>query len=228
VYVVVQQIEGNLVMPVVQRKAVELPPALTLFAVIAAGLVFGFVGLNFAASLTVVAYVLVKRLYVREALDTPTRIYGALAGLGAPAAPEQQSKSPVVSIRASIKPDYLVCMECGRKQKTLKRHLATAHGMTPEQYRRDYGLPDSYPMVASNYSEQRRAMAQSIGLGRKPAVEAAPAPTGRKAKSDTTNTSVGTTNGKAEAPKRKTRTKSKTDASGNAAAPQQGPVADNA
>jgi predicted transcriptional regulator len=75
-------------------------------------------------------------------------------------------------------------MECGRQQKTLKRHLQTAHGMTPTQYRQDYGLPDTYPMVAPKYSEQRRSLAKEIGLGRKPRAdkagaapaEAAPAP----------------------------------------------------
>ena len=79
----------------------------------------------------------------------------------------------MVSVRSSVKPDYMVCMECGKKQKTLKRHLQAAHGMSPDQYRRDYGLPDTYPMTATNYSEQRRGMAKQIGLGRK---KAEPAP----------------------------------------------------
>jgi predicted transcriptional regulator len=74
----------------------------------------------------------------------------------------------VVSIRASIKPDYIVCMECGRRQKTLKRHLQTAHGMNPDQYRKDYGLPADYPMVAPEYSQRRGDMARAIGLGRIP------------------------------------------------------------
>ena len=107
------------------------------------------------------------------------RVHEALAGLSSPAA-EEPGKVPVVSVQASIKPDYLVCMECGRKQKTLRRHLATAHGMTPEQYRADYGLPADYPMTAPNYSERRRTMAKAIGLGRKPGarapVDAAPPP----------------------------------------------------
>ena len=103
--------------------------------------------------------------------DMPTlvqRIYEALAGLtsgGQEAAP--QEKTPVVSVRASIKPDFLVCMECGGKHKMLKRHLMNAHNMTPDQYRTDYGLPREYPMVAPNYSEQRRTLAHSIGLGRR-------------------------------------------------------------
>ena len=108
--------------------------------------------------------------------DMPTlvqRVYEALAGVGGsgePAAP--QEKTPVVSVRASIKPDFLVCMECGGKHKMLKRHLMNAHNMTPDQYRTDYGLSRDYPMVAPNYSEQRRTLAHSIGLGRR----RAPAP----------------------------------------------------
>jgi predicted transcriptional regulator len=95
-------------------------------------------------------------------------VHASLQGLGAPEVmSEPEPKKALVSIRASIKPDYLVCMECGSRQKMLKRHLTTAHGMTPGQYRGDYGLPDTYPMVAPNYSEQRRALAHSIGLGRK-------------------------------------------------------------
>jgi predicted transcriptional regulator len=67
-------------------------------------------------------------------------------------------------------------MECGRKQKTLKRHLENAHGMSPEQYRNDYGLPRDYPMVAPEYSKKRSQMAHAIGLGRKPKEEEAPPP----------------------------------------------------
>lgn len=99
------------------------------------------------------------------------QVHQALAGLGEQEVEVQEKKSPVVSIRSSVKDDYITCMECGKKQKTLRRHLMAAHGMTPEQYRSDYGLPDTYPMTASNYSEQRRAMAHSIGLGRKKAGE---------------------------------------------------------
>jgi predicted transcriptional regulator len=74
-------------------------------------------------------------------------------------------------------------MECGSKQKMLKRHLQTAHSMSPDQYRQDYGLPKDYPMVAPNYSEQRRTLANSIGLGRKKG-EPAKAKRGRKPKSE--------------------------------------------
>lgn len=96
------------------------------------------------------------------------RVYGSLAALGQPGEEAPAEKVPVVSIRALVKPDYLVCMECGAKQKMLKRHLTTAHGMSPEEYRKDYGLPASYPMVAETYSDRRRYLAKQIGLGRKP------------------------------------------------------------
>jgi predicted transcriptional regulator len=96
------------------------------------------------------------------------RVYEALSGLTQGAAePARQEKTPVVSVRASVKPDFLVCMECGGKHKMLKRHLMNAHNMTPDQYRADYGLQRDYPMVAPNYSEQRRTLAHSIGLGRR-------------------------------------------------------------
>ena len=114
------------------------------------------------------AHVANNNVAVGDVANLIQSVHGALAGLTEqPAAPEPERKKPLVSVRASIKPDYLVCMECGARQKTLKRHLATAHGMTPDQYRADYGLPASYPMTAPNYSEQRRAMAKTIGLGRK-------------------------------------------------------------
>jgi len=103
--------------------------------------------------------------------DMPTlveRVFGALESLDCPPAPPAvEEKKPMVSVRASVKPDYLVCLSCGRKQKTLKRHLMSAHGLTPEQYRSDFGLPAGYPMAAPAYSEQRRAMAKSAGLGRR-------------------------------------------------------------
>ena len=100
-------------------------------------------------------------------------VHAALAGLDqeatAPAEPEGFKRhEPKVGIKASIKPDYLVCMVCGAKQKTLKRHLAAAHQMTPQQYREEFGLKPEYPMTASVYSEHRRGMAHRIGLGRKP------------------------------------------------------------
>lgn len=116
----------------------------------------------------VAAHVANNNVAVGDVGNLVQRVYDALALLDKPAQDAQkEEKTPVVSLRASIKPDFIVCMECGAKQRMLKRHLMTAHNMSPDQYRSDYGLPRDYPMVAPNYSEQRRALAHSIGLGRK-------------------------------------------------------------
>ena len=94
-------------------------------------------------------------------------VYSALSGLTAgPVAPEVKLE-PAVSVRSSIKPDYIVCLEDGKKLKMLKRHLMTHYQMTPEDYRAKWGLPADYPMVAPNYAEQRRTLAKKIGLGTK-------------------------------------------------------------
>jgi predicted transcriptional regulator len=103
--------------------------------------------------------------------DLPTliqNVHQALNSLsaGGSSAPEPRAE-PKVSVRASIKPDYIVCLEDGKKQKMLKRHLMRSHGMTPSEYREKWGLAADYPMVAPNYAEQRRALAKSIGLGTK-------------------------------------------------------------
>ncbi len=94
-------------------------------------------------------------------------VHGALAGLGGPAPEPETKQEPAVSVRASIKPDYLVWLEDGKKLKMLKRHLMTHYQMTPEQYRAKCNLPADYPMVAPNYAEQRRSLAKKIGLGTK-------------------------------------------------------------
>jgi predicted transcriptional regulator len=95
-------------------------------------------------------------------------VYSALSGLGQVAVPEEPAREPAVSIRASVKPDYLVCLEDGKKLKMLKRYLRTNFDMSPEQYRERWNLPADYPMVAPNYAEKRRELAVKIGLGRKP------------------------------------------------------------
>ncbi len=94
-------------------------------------------------------------------------VYGALAGLGTHAAVEERPE-PAVSVRASLKNDHIVCLDCGKKMKMLKRHLMTDHGMTPDEYRERWNLPADYPMVAPDYAETRRVLAKKIGLGRKP------------------------------------------------------------
>jgi len=108
-------------------------------------------------------------------------VHAALAGLGAPPAAAEPDQAPAVSIRASVKPDHIICLEDGKKMKMLKRHLTTDHGMSPEQYRAKWKLPADYPMVAPNYAEQRRSLAVKIGLGRKKAeAPATPAKAARK------------------------------------------------
>ena len=111
-------------------------------------------------------------------------VHKALAGLGTVAEPEPTRQEPAVSVRASIKPDYIVCLEDGKKLKMLKRHLMTHYQLTPDQYRTKWNLPADYPMVAPNYAATRKALALKIGLGRKPKAAPVPAPVkrGRKAK----------------------------------------------
>ncbi|WP_315761298.1 MucR family transcriptional regulator [Sphingomonas sp. Y38-1Y] len=94
-------------------------------------------------------------------------VHGALAGLGGAVAEPEVKQEPAVSVRSSVKPDYIVCLEDGKKLKMLKRHLMTHYQMTPEQYRAKWNLPADYPMVAPNYAEQRRSLAKKIGLGTK-------------------------------------------------------------
>ena len=86
------------------------------------------------------------------------------SGAVTPTTPEPEAAAPAVSVRKSITPDYLICLDDGRKFKSLRRHLS-ALGMTPEQYRAKWKLPADYPMVAANYAAQRSALAKKIGLG---------------------------------------------------------------
>lgn len=97
-----------------------------------------------------------------------TNVHGALAGLGEPAPVTATPLEPAVPVRSSVKRDYIVCLEDGKKLKMLKRHLMTHYGMTPDDYRAKWGLAADYPMVAPAYAEQRRDLAKAIGLGRAP------------------------------------------------------------
>ena len=94
-------------------------------------------------------------------------IHDALQRIASGAAPvgEPEKPTPAVPIKKSIMPDYLICLEDGRKFKSLKRHLRTAYDMTPEQYRAKWGLPNDYPMVAPAYAKARSALAVKMGLG---------------------------------------------------------------
>ena len=97
-----------------------------------------------------------------------SNVYSALSSLGGAGAPAEVRPDPAVSVRASVKKDHIVCLDCGKKMKMLKRHLSTEHDMTPDEYRQRWDLAADYPMVAPDYADTRRDLAKKIGLGRKP------------------------------------------------------------
>ncbi|WP_095205105.1 MucR family transcriptional regulator [Mesorhizobium carmichaelinearum] len=106
------------------------------------------------------------------------QVHAALKGTagGTVSAQEPEDLKPAVSIRKSVTPDYIICLENGKKFKSLKRHLSTQYGMTPDEYRAKWELSADYPMVAPNYASARSALAKTMGLGRKPKEPETPAP----------------------------------------------------
>lgn len=97
------------------------------------------------------------------------QVHAALKGTANRVTPEKpEALKPAVPIRKSVTPDYIISLEDGKKFKSLKRHLSTHHGLTPDEYRAKWGLPADYPMVAPNYAASRSALAKTMGLGRKP------------------------------------------------------------
>ena len=115
----------------------------------------------------VAAYVTKNHVHVAELPELISTIHAALSGMGgAPeAAPESAKLVPAVPIKKSITEDFMICLEDGRKLKSLKRHLQSVYGLSPERYRAKWGLPHDYPMVAPGYSARRSELAKSIGLG---------------------------------------------------------------
>ena len=99
--------------------------------------------------------------------DLMHQVHRTLIELGSGTANRLSSPDPATSIEQSVQPDYIVCLEDGRKLKMLKRHLKSAYGMTPDEYRERWNLPSNYPMVAPNYAKRRSNLAMKIGLGRK-------------------------------------------------------------
>jgi predicted transcriptional regulator len=93
------------------------------------------------------------------------QVYKSLANVGNEPVVTEERPQPAVAIKKSVTPDYIVCLEDGKKLKMLKRHLKTAYNMSPEEYRDRWGLPADYPMVAPNYARQRSSLAKQIGLG---------------------------------------------------------------
>ncbi|BCG97790.1 MucR family transcriptional regulator [Mesorhizobium sp. 131-2-1] len=97
------------------------------------------------------------------------QVHAALKGtIGNVSAEMPEAQKPAVPIRKSVTPDYIISLEDGKKFKSLKRHLSTHYGLTPDEYRAKWGLPADYPMVAPNYAAARSALAKTMGLGRKP------------------------------------------------------------
>ena len=114
------------------------------------------------------AYVSNNSIAATQVPDVINTVYGALNSInGQTVFESSESQKPAVSVRRSVNPDYIVCLEDGKKLKMLKRHLRAAYGMSPDEYRAKWGLPSDYPMVAPNYALQRSAFAKKIGLGRK-------------------------------------------------------------
>lgn len=143
-------------------------------------------GLTEIAAEIVAAYVAHNALSSADLPKMIADVYAALLGLSpiSPAEPVEEPLKPAVPVRKSITPDYLICLEDGRKFKSLKRHLSSKFGLSPDQYREKWNLPANYPMVAPNYSATRSSLARENGLGRKsepvPATAAEPAGLGRR------------------------------------------------
>ncbi|RUV37523.1 MucR family transcriptional regulator [Mesorhizobium sp. M7A.F.Ca.MR.148.00.0.0] len=130
----------------------------------------------------VAAYVQKNAVPVAGLPDLIASVNSALLGVGKPIKPVEPELVPAVNPKRSVFPDYIVCLEDGKRFKSLKRHLNVHYGLTPEEYRSKWGLARDYPMVAPNYAAQRSALAKSSGLGRKAAAKAAPKKPAAKAK----------------------------------------------
>lgn len=115
----------------------------------------------------VAAYVSNNSVAANDLPNVISQVHSALGGAAAPVEEVVEKPKPAVSIRRSIQNDYLICLEDGQKFKSLKRHLMTHYGLTPEQYREKWDLPADYPMVAPSYAEARSRLAKEMGLGQK-------------------------------------------------------------
>ena len=116
----------------------------------------------------VAAHVSNNNVDVESVPSLISNVYSALSTLGRVAGVKEERPEPAVTVRASVKNDHIVCLDCGKRMKMLKRHLSTEHGMTPDEYRARWELGPEYPLVAPNYAETRRKLAKEIGLGRMP------------------------------------------------------------
>ncbi|MFT5181118.1 MAG: putative transcriptional regulator [Alphaproteobacteria bacterium] len=114
----------------------------------------------------VAAHVSNNTLPASELPQLISQVHTSLSDTGRAASAEERP-APAVSVKKSVMPDYIVCLEDGKKLKMLKRHLKTSYDLTPEQYRERWGLAADYPMVAPNYAKRRSALAKEIGLGKR-------------------------------------------------------------
>jgi len=113
----------------------------------------------------VAAHVSNNTVAVSDLPQLINQVYQSLAGIGKTPVSTAERPQPAVSVKRSVHPDYIICLEDGKKLKMLKRHLKTAYNMTPDEYRERWSLPPDYPMVAPNYARQRSKLAKEIGLG---------------------------------------------------------------
>jgi predicted transcriptional regulator len=113
------------------------------------------------------SYVANNTIAVDDIPNVIDQVYKSLVSLGNETNSSGERPQPAVPIKRSITPDFIICLEDGKKLKMLKRHLKTAYNMTPEDYRERWGLPADYPMVAPSYAEKRSKLAKDIGLGTK-------------------------------------------------------------
>jgi len=117
------------------------------------------------------AYVSKNAVPVASLPELIESVNSSLSKIGGPGEPETPALVPAVNPKRSVFPDYIICLEDGKKFKSLKRHLGVHYGLTPEEYREKWGLKSDYPMVAPNYAAQRSSLAKAAGLGRKPAAK---------------------------------------------------------
>ena len=123
-----------------------------------------------------VSYVRHHRLVPDQLADLISSVHRAIGQVGQPPEPEEVL-TPAVSVRRSVHRDYVVCLDCGYRGKTLTRHIATRHGLSGDEYRQRWGLRSNHPLTAPAYSEHRSTMAKALGFGRKSTTEVDPAPT---------------------------------------------------
>ncbi|CUW39907.1 Transcriptional regulatory protein ros [Magnetospirillum sp. XM-1] len=113
----------------------------------------------------VAAYLGSNTLTATEIPNLIKSVFSTLASADTPASAPSEQQQPAVSVKKSVTPGHIVCLECGSRQKMLKRHLLTSHGLTPDEYRVNWNLPTDYPMVAPEYAARRSEFAKAIGLG---------------------------------------------------------------